>query len=449
MYLKNQIFGGFPMFRKNYFTFLLVTGLFLMSGLAAFAQTAPVRGKVQMKKADGTTVPVAGAMVEVFRTDVKSKFPSAKTDKRGEFTFAGLPLGATFALSVSAPNANPELFPNLRAGAENVVITLAEGNGQRWTEDEVRQALAGTPTSATSNQPAQPTGDQKKAQEELQKQVADVEARNKRAENATVVINKVLQEGSKAFEAKNYDLAIAKFEEGVNADPDFAGSAPVLLNNKAAALISRATNNYNQSVKADPAARASAMASVKKDFEEAIAATDRSIEILKNATPPDAAAQKNYETNRFQALTSRKEAYRLMTKTGAERNRGKEAAVAFQEYLAAETDAKRKADAQLAFAETLQDSNEFDMAIQEFEKVLGQDPNNVNALAGVGFSLINVGYMNNDKSKMQQGANYLQKFTDLAPDSHQYKADAKGLIETLKKEQSVTPQKVAPTRRKQ
>ncbi len=122
---------------------------------------------------------------------------------------------------------------------------------------------------------------------------------------------------------------------------------------------------------------------------------------------------------------------------------------AFSEYIALKTDAKKKSDAQLALAEALQDSQEFDLAIVEFEKVLVQTPDNIEALAGAGFSLVNVGYINSDKSKFQQGANYLQKFSDLAPDSHKYKTDAKGLIETLKKEQSVAPQKIAkPAARK-
>ncbi|MGI8882772.1 MAG: hypothetical protein ACR2IA_00825, partial [Pyrinomonadaceae bacterium] len=78
------------MFRKNYYTFLLATALFLTSGLAVLAQTSPVRGRVELVKADGTKEPVAGAMVEPFRTDAKGKAPSAKTNKKGEFSFAGL-----------------------------------------------------------------------------------------------------------------------------------------------------------------------------------------------------------------------------------------------------------------------------------------------------------------------------------------------------------------------
>jgi hypothetical protein len=55
--------------------------------------------------------------------------------------------------------------------------------------------------------------------------------------------------------------------------------------------------------------------------------------------------------------------------------------------------------------------------------------------------LVNVGYINSDKSVLQKGANYLAKFVELAPETHKFKSDAKATIEELKKTQNVTPQK--------
>ena len=75
---------------------------------------------------------------------------------------------------------------------------------------------------------------------------------------------------------------------------------------------------------------------------------------------------------------------------------------------------------------------------------------NVDALAGMGLNLINLAYLNNnDKAKFQEGVNYLQKFVGVAPEGHKFKADAQALIDALKKEQNVTPQKVtAPPRKR-
>ncbi len=55
------------MFRKNYFTFLLVIALFSLSGSIVFAQTAPVSGRVEVAKAGDVTEPVAGALVDFMK----------------------------------------------------------------------------------------------------------------------------------------------------------------------------------------------------------------------------------------------------------------------------------------------------------------------------------------------------------------------------------------------
>lgn len=423
----------------------MALAVLLLSGLTALAQNMPVRGVVMLKKADGSESPLVGGVVEVYRTDAKGKLPSAKTDKKGAFAFAGFPLGQTFALVVNAPNIRSEITPNIKAGMETIAITVYEGDGKSLTEDEVRQALTVKPKANGSNSSGeQPTAADveaaKKAKAEYDKQVAETTANNKKIEDTNAIVKKALDDGNKAYTEKNYELALASYDQGIAAQPDYIGSTPVLLNNKSLVLVNRATGVYNQNVKAEPATKATAMQSVKKDFEDAITATDKSLEILKTA-PANDPNQKSYDAQKFMALSQRKEAYRLMIKTGADRNRGKEAATAFQEYIAAEPDAKKKSDAQLAYAEALQDSNEFELAVTEFEKILAQDPNNVEALVGAGLSLVNVGYVNNDKAKFQQAADYLQKFADLAPETHKYKADAKGIIETLKKEQNVTPQK--------
>jgi tetratricopeptide (TPR) repeat protein len=434
------------MFRKTYLIGFLTIALFLVGSVAAFAQTtAPVRGKVEIKKADNTSEGVAGVLVEVYKVDSKSSFPSAKTDKKGYFSFAGLPSGANLVLVLSAPNIAPVIQGGIKAGMESILIPVEAGDGKRFTQEEVYQALA-TPNSTTT-QSTEMTADQKKAKEEYDKQVADITNKNQKAQKANEVVNAAVKEGGAAYDAKNYDLAIAKFDEGYKVDPDFAGTAPVMLNNKGLSLLGRATDNYNKSVKADNAAKASLKESAKNDLLEVVVASDRTLEILKTATTTDPNAQKNYEANKFLALVNRKAAYRLMSQTGLDREKGKQALVAFQEYIAAEPDAAKKSKAQLDLALTLQDSNEFELAITEFQKILEADPGNVDALVGIGLSMVNVGYINLEsdpakgKAQLQEAANYLQKFVDVAPDTHKFKDDAKAAIDSLKEQQKVVPQK--------
>src|SRR5687768_11961324 len=129
------------MFRKNYLIFLFTAIALSLAGGTAFGQGAPVGGVVKLQKPDGTTVPVAGAVVEAFRTDIdRGKMPDAKTNKRGEFVFVSFPLGQRFVLSVSGPGVGPVVQPEIRAGMENIEIIVNEGDGRRLTEAEARQA---------------------------------------------------------------------------------------------------------------------------------------------------------------------------------------------------------------------------------------------------------------------------------------------------------------------
>jgi len=140
--------------------------------------------------------------------------------------------------------------------------------------------------------------------------------------------------------------------------------------------------------------------------------------------------------------------YRLIVKTHADPNKGKEAGPVFQEYLAMETEPAAKLNAHLVMGDMAQEMGDSQAAIDAYSAALQLQPENPDALAGMGLSLVNQGYLTNDKTKFQDGVNYLQKFVSVAPDTHKFKKDAADLIEALKKEQNVTPQKVAPARKK-
>ena len=73
------------MFQKSFTTFLFTIAIIVCGSIGALAQTAPVSGTVELEKADGTREPVAGAVIEVYRTDIKAGSPGAKTNKKGEF----------------------------------------------------------------------------------------------------------------------------------------------------------------------------------------------------------------------------------------------------------------------------------------------------------------------------------------------------------------------------
>ena len=435
------------MFRK---ILILSCAAFLVAFVSvnnAFAQGAPVSGTVKIVKADGTSVPAADAVVEVYKTEGRGGLPAGKTNKRGQFSFAHFPYGSTYTLSISGPGISPEIVPGIKPGLDNISITVKEGDGRKYTEEEIRQALAGASAPAAQQQPSgELTEEQKKAQAER----AAVEANNKKIEEANATIARSLQEGNAAYTAKNWEVAIAKYSEGINASPDFAGSAPVLLNNKGAALRERAVLKYNETVKlTDPSAKVAGFQAVKADLAEAAQGYHRSWTMLKNASPTDISDPKIKETQIATALAGAKDAYRLMAATEqvdeTKLEIGKELLAA---YIAAEPDAVKKESAMLILADIYRVAGDADNSIAEYRKILATSPDSLDAMAGLGLSLVNAGYINNNKEQLQEGSNVLQKFASSAPDSHKYKNDAVALIEDLKSQQKITPQKTTTTRRK-
>lgn len=435
------------MFRKSLLTSIAVIIAVCAGVIAASAQGAQVRGEVKLTKADGSVVPAAGVLVEVFQTDAnKGSLPSATTNKRGEFTFVQFPFGKTYALSVSGPGISPMIEPGVKAGRENIVISVKEGDGKKLTEAEVRQAL----TTALPAAGSQMTEEEKKAAAEQEAKVAEVTAKNKKIEEENALITKALQEGNAAFTAKNFDEAVARYNEGISAAPDYAGSAPVLLNNRGAALRERAVIKYNQVAKStDATAKVEGYKAVKSDLGEAADGYHRSWTLVKAATAAEIPDAKVKETQLVTALSGAKDAFRLMAATEqVDETKLDIAKTMLPEYLTVETDAAKKESAKIILADLYRVAGDATNAIAEYRKVLETSPDNLDAMAGLGLSLVNAGYINDDKAQLQEGANVLAKFAAAAPDTHKYKNDAVGLIENLKSEQKIAPQKTGPAKRK-
>src|SRR3981081_520939 len=93
--------------RRSYvFASIIATALLVLSAATASAQPAPLRGHVIFTPADGTAVKPADAVIDVFRTDISGVYHT-KTDKKGEFVFAGLPFVGRYIVAASMTNAAP------------------------------------------------------------------------------------------------------------------------------------------------------------------------------------------------------------------------------------------------------------------------------------------------------------------------------------------------------
>jgi tetratricopeptide (TPR) repeat protein len=431
------------MFNKKSLIVLLAIAAVLASASFGFGQTTDsVAGKVVLKKTDGTSTPVEGATVDIYRTDIDSgKPPAVKTDKDGVFTIPEIPVGQVFAIAIGGPGLKSEVYPNITAGMEAFLVELSAGDGKLLTEAQVRGAAKASATTGLS-------ADEKKKREELLKKTAEISAKNEKAKNVNQTVNRVLTEGKKAFDGGDYTAAIAKFDEGINADPEYAGTAPVLYNNKAAALKLRAFNNYKKAI-ADKDNKASIMESVKADFTASIAASEASRAVLKTATSNDPEVKKNYDLSRYTALATETEVYRLMVATKADQSKAKDAIPVFEEYMAVETDSAKKAKSQLTLADILREGSDCDTAIPQYRKVLEMTPDSPDGMAGLGLCLFAVGASTTppDKAKEQEGLNLMEKFAQTAPDTHPLKASVRESVDYLKTQEKLTPQKVTTTKK--
>ncbi|HEY6806956.1 MAG TPA: carboxypeptidase regulatory-like domain-containing protein [Pyrinomonadaceae bacterium] len=454
------------MFHKHFFGVIAVAAFVLAVTVSTSAQVGELRGHVFMQQADGQKVPLADAQIDVFRTDIKGEYKT-KTNKRGEFVFAGLPFIGTYTVAASHPTAAPALITGVKVGRDQQAdIIVTPGDGKRLTAEEIKANAAssngggaapaagnGGGTNSGSN-----TGESaadKAKREELIRKNKEIEEGNRKIAESNAVVSKSFKAGndallaaSAAIKASNSPEAIAKYTEAINlyaeglaADPD----QPALLTNKALALKARGVENYNASIKmTDDAQRQAAIQSSQADFKMASEDSTKAVTLLKAVpTPTDAAEQQRLNANKYAAFSTHAEAMRLYATKG-DPTQADAALEAFKDYIAVETDPAKKAKAQLDAAQMLLDAGAADKALAEYQSILSTQPDNVDANLGAGLAI----YATGDKNKFQEAANYLQHFVDVAPDSHKFKQSAKEILTELKNTEKVVPEKTAPAKRK-
>jgi tetratricopeptide (TPR) repeat protein len=445
------------MFRKTYISVFLASLFFMAAGMTAFAQNAPVRGVVKIQKADGTTAPAADVVVEAYRTDIdKGKMPAAKTNKRGEFNFVGFPLGQKYVLAVSGPGIAPAFQTDIRAGMENIELIVNEGDGRPFPEADVRAAAKGG-TDAGGGAPAV----DKKQAAELAAKNAEILKKNEKIQADDDTARRANAEGKAALEAKNWDLAIAKFDEGINAVPDYVGSTPVLLAGKLIALKSRGFDLYVQGARSSEApVKLEKYGAAKKEFGAALAAYAQAADIVKKApAATDAKDQQVRKSIMTDLYVNAIEVHRLMAVAQVDTTRTAEAEALINEYLAQETDAAKKTKIQTTLGDIMRASGEFDKAAAAYKSVLETAPDNNEVMASLGLSLVAKAMLVDPPSRddLQEGLNYMQKYADTvailptdSPAVQEFKKSVKDTVEYLKTEQKLKaqPTKAAPGKKK-
>ncbi|HXM33770.1 MAG TPA: hypothetical protein VN920_01150 [Pyrinomonadaceae bacterium] len=428
------------MLRKNFSLTLFAVALLSLSAVVASAQTGALRGHVKFKQADGTVVPAVGAIVDVVRLDLSGKY-EGKTDKRGEFVWAGLPYTGDYIIGVSMAKAQPSYQGNVKVGRDvDYEIEMSPGDGHRLTVDELKQfAKGGGPAGSAAKGGGESAADKAK-REELLKKNAEISEKNKKIEEANAVLGRTFKAGNAALMADNYDEAIKQYDEGLAADPE----QPGLWTNKSRALKARGVKRYNSVINLKDDSKTAGLEAARADFKAAVEAINKAVELMKaEPAATDPAEQTRRTNNKLAALDTRAESYRLFV-TKADQSQADAGLAAYEEYIAAEPDAAKKTKAQMTAAQMLLEAGAGDKAFTEFQKILTLKPDDPDANLGAGLALYSTG----DKVKFQQAANYLQHFVDTAPDGRKDKDDIKAVLAELKNTENVVPEKTPARRRR-
>src|ERR1700674_2778509 len=164
------------MFRRYFLPVFACITFIISTNLIASAQVGQLRGHVFLKQADGTKIPASDAAIDVYRTQVSGKY-NTKTNKKGEFIFAGLPLVETYIVAASLPAAQPNWINGVKVGQErDYEIELSPGDGRRLTLDEIKSHSSSSRSGAES-EAKPPSAEEKAKLAALEKERAEVAAR--------------------------------------------------------------------------------------------------------------------------------------------------------------------------------------------------------------------------------------------------------------------------------
>ncbi len=402
---------------------------------AADAQVLQISGKVTLKQADGSVVPVAGAVIDIFRTDIKWE-TQVKTDKKGNYMHAGIPFVGTYTLAVSAPGARPDYIRDVKLSQRpNNDFELQPGDGSRLTLDQIKAANASRPAGGGggSSAPAE-SKEAKAAREELERKNKEIIEKNKKIEESNAVVDRTFKAGNEALAANRYDDAIAAYQEGLATRPEEAA----LLINMSEALRRRGVERFNAALKAtDDAAKSSGMDSAKKDWADAAAAANKAVGLITAANPVgDNVNASAYTQNKLAAITIRAMAMKFVA-TKVDQTQAQAAWDAYQELLAVELDPVKKAKFRAEALQTVFDAGAVDLAVAKAREVIATEPDDVDANRVLGLAL----FASGDKAKFQEAANFLQHYVDKAPDTDPLKASAKESLDYLKTAENIKPEK--------
>lgn len=223
-------------------------GATMLFSVAGLAQTGAIAGKV--KGPDGG--PVIGGLVKIERTDIKGNY-KVKTNKKGEYFHAGLPLG-TYNVTLEVNGQDVDKVQGVKTGLGDP----KEVNFDLFQRAQQQQALqkAAETGEITKEQSREMSAEQKAALEKAMKERSEAMKKNK-------ALNDAFNNGMTAMGAKDYPTAIENLKKGSEMDPKqhviwanlaeaYFAVAGTKTGDEQAKLVADATDAYNKAIELKP-----------------------------------------------------------------------------------------------------------------------------------------------------------------------------------------------------
>ncbi|MCU0240137.1 MAG: hypothetical protein MUC29_11910, partial [Pyrinomonadaceae bacterium] len=138
------------------------------------------------------------------------------------------------------------------------------------------QTVLPTPQSNSDSEKIKNDAQDRKKQEEYQKKTEEINAKNKIIAENNSKIQRLLIEGNEASKAKNYQLALKKYDEAISID-DYWAALLVLLINKSIVSRQIGADEYNQVIRA----KRKSFIVADMYFQQAVDSTEKVINLIK------------------------------------------------------------------------------------------------------------------------------------------------------------------------
>ncbi|HKS40469.1 MAG TPA: carboxypeptidase regulatory-like domain-containing protein [Blastocatellia bacterium] len=405
-----------------------LSALVMLLSVIASAQTSQIEGNVKIKDADGTMKPVAGALIDIYRLDIKGHW-DVKTDKNGHYIRLGLPIQGTYLFVASGPGMQPTYQGNVRISQVPTLDFIGNpGDGSTFTPEQLQSLMKG---GGAGTQPAT-----SRAPSAADKAKADAIAKENEAK---------LKEG-KELQA-NFDAARAHFVKGVELQKasDYVGAlaelqqAAAVDTSKHKALLEVAYKANAQMAEAQYQIGAD-LYSAKKDrngakphFEDSLKSIKKAIELASTATE-----EPNINNELIMYYNILAKDAKVLVEIYRVNDLVDDSIKSLDKVQAIDTANAVKWD--LAKADLYRFADRTEDAVAAYRKVLANDPKNLDALFNIGLALL--------ATNPQESVNALADFVDKAPPTDKRVADAKNTIVAIKEQFKVEAEKPAKRGRK-